>query len=87
MTLTSFGDLWSWGNNRYGELGLGCDTDNFNTPQKVNLSKVLSINCGTHHNVAITSNDDIYVWGCNYLEQLGLEDTKSRNTPCKLIIK
>ncbi len=65
-------DLYCWGYNKYGQLGLGSYT-NFNSPQKVpNLSKVLSVSSGFGHTCAILSDKSVSCWGHNQFGQLGL---------------
>ena len=72
--------IWSWGNNRYGQLGLG-DKINFSLPKPINFlleykeNKFESVSCGGFHSLClIESNEDI-----NWIE----DDFK--HTICKII--
>jgi len=72
--------IWSWGNNRYGQLGLG-DKINFSLPKPINFlleykeNKFESVSCGGFHSLClIESNEDI-----NWIE----DDFK--NAICKII--
>lgn len=46
--------VWSWGNNYYGELGLGKNT-NQSLPQMSNLSQVETMSMGLYHVIALCS--------------------------------
>ena len=56
-------------------------------PQKICLSKIMSIICGGCHTIVITVYNKIYVWGDNDSGQLGVGDNKDRNKPCLLEFK
>lgn len=63
--VTSDGDLYSWGSNENGCLGLGC-IDMVRTPEKVEgpLLKlpVCEVSCGWKHTAAI-SGGNVFTWG------------------------
>ena len=82
--ITANGDLYTWGFNYYGQLGLGDNTERC-TPTKVTgLENVVAISFGEYSCAAITTNGDLYTWGYNYYGQLGLGDRNSRNVPTKV---
>ncbi|MCL1993232.1 MAG: chromosome condensation regulator RCC1, partial [Spirochaetes bacterium] len=97
MAITANGELWAWGNNETGGLGLGdsgWDT-NRNTPTRVgNASNWVSVSItnggigGMRHipdfTVAVTTNGELWAWGDNSSEHLGLGDNVSRNTPTRV---
>ena len=74
-------NIYSWGDNDQGQLGLG-DNENRNTPCQIDLSsfngqKIISIGNGSCHSFAITkehgtNNTKVYAWGDNSRGQLGL---------------
>ena len=69
--------MYVFGNNEFGQLGLG-DTDNRNKPIKhPSLSNIIDISKGNHSFVK-TSNNEIYAFGYNRCSQLGIktEDNK-----------
>lgn len=85
IALTESGEVYSWGVNHCGQLGLG---DNFNQdiPQKLlSLKKVKQIACGAGYTMALTQSCEIYVWGLNEFQQLGFADDINRNIPEKLL--
>jgi alpha-tubulin suppressor-like RCC1 family protein len=50
------GSVWTWGYNKYGQLGLN-HTENQNAPQLVTAlanKKVVSILCGAGHTIVVT---------------------------------
>jgi len=86
LAIAENGDLYSWGQNYYGQLGLGFTSGLFTahpTPQHVNDGnrKYKAIAGGHNHALAIAENGDLYSWGWNIFGQLGLGDTTDRNTP------
>ena len=85
--VTVSGDLYTWGMNDRGQLGLG-DKGNRNTPRKVSgISNVISVSLGDSFGAAVTASGDVYTWGDNYNGQLGLGDEgfgSERTTPTKV---
>jgi alpha-tubulin suppressor-like RCC1 family protein len=71
MALRETGEVFSFGVNNYGQLGVG-DIVNRTTPTKVNLPAVARIFAGYFHSVAIQITGDAYSWGRNEDGQLGL---------------
>lgn len=77
FVLTSFGRMFAWGNNEYGQLGDGTTivrgkpveiTSNFNLRED---ERIVKIAAGTHHSSAITSDGRMFMWGMNLFYQLG----------------
>lgn len=70
-------EVWSWGNNVNGELGIGVASQGiFYDPNRVSLpisADILSVSAGGSHSLALDSKSTIYVWGHNNRGQLGLE--------------
>ena len=65
-------DIWVFGSNNSGQLGLG-DRINRNIPCKVNLNiKVKQISCGAFHSLILDNNDNVWSFGYNACGQLGL---------------
>src|SRR5579863_9722385 len=79
VCLTEKGNVYSWGCNQNGQLGLA---DNIFkcSPQKVQLSNINIINCGYYHTIAY-GNGILYGWGANFYCQLGLGDSHNKNKP------
>lgn len=77
--LTRDGELYVWGSNRYGQLGL--DHLVFLTisqPHRISIGeKVRCISMGLRHTAIVTENHEVYICGANNRGQLGLIDSKT----------
>src|SRR5690554_6396673 len=71
--LTTTGELFTIGRNPEGQLGLGCDIKEINTPQSISLGgqPVTKIARGGNHSLAVTTNNELYVWGDGRNGRLG----------------
>lgn len=82
-TLTTAGEVFAWGYNAFGCLGLGLLHKHYQyKPHLVNFenvvtSKLCMISSNTHHSIALGSGGELYAWGANANGQLGL-GTESR---------
>jgi alpha-tubulin suppressor-like RCC1 family protein len=80
--------LYVFGSNTYGQLGLG-HNHNINKPTllsvKSNNNQVNQICCGWHHSIIYKSNGELYVFGRNDLGQLGLGHNRNVNIPTLLM--
>ena len=66
------GEVWTWGANDVGQLGLG-DTVPRIEPEKVTLlpKQGIKVECGLKHCVVLCKNLTMYAWGDNSQGQLG----------------
>lgn len=75
------GNVFSFGRNIYGQLGIGNDNtvnvleNGANEPQKVNIPPCKEISCGTNFTVCLTDDGMVYSFGYNSFGQLGLGNT------------
>lgn len=95
LVVSSEGQVYSWGSNRFGQLGLG-DAEhlkNVFTPKRIESLKrerVLGLACGDTHSLCYTRSNEVFSWGCNKHGQLGLrfgDCTNSTSGPCAFIPK
>ncbi|KAG5326694.1 SRGEF factor, partial [Acromyrmex heyeri] len=74
MALTRNGELYVWGSNRYGQLGL--DPSVFSSiphPHKISFDKkIKNVSMGLRHTAIVTENHELYICGSNNRGQLGL---------------
>lgn len=81
-------ELYSWGWNNSGQLGLGNTIDS-TTPLKVgSATNWTKISTGKSVSAAINSLGELYTWGTNSNLQLGYNSTiSSFSTPTKLVVE
>ncbi|XP_077295148.1 HECT and RLD domain containing E3 ubiquitin ligase 4 isoform X2 [Arctopsyche grandis] len=88
VALMSNGDMYSWGSNNHGQLGLGPSGISYEARPK--LIKSLAgipfayVACGGHHTFAVTKSGAVFGWGKNEFGQLGLNDGLDRCFPTQL---
>ena len=76
MCLDKNGKLYSWGSNRYGQLGIaGTNTYKINMPTLMNLphgvGKVVDFSCGEEHCALLNQDGEVFTWGYGNDGQLG----------------
>jgi hypothetical protein len=77
-TLTTAGEVFTWGDNCFESLGLGlCQLHLQFKPQRVNFenvatSRLCMISCNNRHTIALGSEGELYAWGADVNGQLGL---------------
>mmetsp|Transcript_17810 Transcript_17810/g.41947 ORF Transcript_17810/g.41947 Transcript_17810/m.41947 type:complete len:753 (-) Transcript_17810:62-2320(-) len=78
--ITFNGDLYMWGRNSFGQLGLGTFSDAFvptlvpffNEMEKPNPEwRLKSVSCGPHHTTAVDDAGQVWTWGRGDYGQLG----------------
>ena len=86
MILMDNGDLYVFGNNRDGQLGLNDDLER-NSPIRNDFFKdkgsIKQIALGRYHSMVLMDNGDLYVFGRNRWGQLGLNDNVDQNRPIR----
>ncbi len=83
LALTAGGQVYTWGDNDFGQLGDGTTTGR-GTPGPVDLpsgATVTQVAAGCYHSLAVTSDGQIYAWGDNLFGQLGDGTTTDSATP------
>lgn len=83
MVLDSNGDVWVFGDNSFGQLGINEEVSNrtkvFGNPTKIdpeyfNNIKVVEIAASEYTSYALLENGDVYAWGTDYQGQLVIGD-------------
>ncbi|XP_033991284.1 retinitis pigmentosa GTPase regulator b [Trematomus bernacchii] len=70
--LTEGGDLFMWGDNTEGQIGLGKES-HASTPQEVSVGRSISwVSCGYYHSAFITEDGGLYTFGECDSGKLGL---------------
>lgn len=87
--------LWCWGNNQYGQLGLGPDTSPVQTPALVEAlqtsasriylpTSIGTSSARTAFSCSRRSDSSLWCWGNNELGQLGTGDNVNRDRPVQI---
>ncbi|XP_067444973.1 probable E3 ubiquitin-protein ligase HERC4 isoform X2 [Thunnus thynnus] len=84
VALTRDGQVYTWGQDSSGQLGLGKRELGANSPQHLrSLSAIplVQIAAGGEQSFALSVSGGVFSWGRNNCGQLGLGDTTDRHTP------
>jgi alpha-tubulin suppressor-like RCC1 family protein len=81
---TKDGTLYATGDNTYGQLGLGNETDYFYTFTEVPITDVADVLYNNKATYILKTDGTLWVAGYNGSGQLGLGDTTSRSTFTKV---
>ena len=88
LAINSSGELWAWGSNGSGHTGLGTTVGNTLTPARVGTaSNWTTIAAGAAlitHSLAINSSGELWAWGSNSNNSLGLGGGGARNVPTRV---
>ncbi|CAI2364429.1 unnamed protein product [Moneuplotes crassus] len=81
LLATNLSEVYSFGRNDSGQLGLSYKVDSKNTPTKIEGMFSSKVSCGYYHSLAITSTGKLYSWGRNDSGQLGHPDKSKHFEP------
>ena len=86
--LTEDDILWTWGDNRHGNLGDGTTTDSYD-PKLLpspfhDMSNLRSISATSEHTLALKNDGTIWAWGENTYGELGINSTDDALTPVQV---
>jgi alpha-tubulin suppressor-like RCC1 family protein len=99
LAVDEFGRAWAWGENFYGQLGIGTSNDgtngifdisiDTNIPAMVSIPSGhpgtwIQISAGGEHSLGIDSNGKGWAWGRNDSGQLGVNDSNLRDIPTEI---
>lgn len=71
VLLDEVGDVWSWGNNNYSQLGDGSKKSTHSPVCVMQGKQIESISAGRYHTLAAATCGVVYSWGCGESGQLG----------------
>jgi len=74
VALTQNGNLWVWGDNSAGQLGIGSlkSTSSPVSVTDLDEQEVILVACGDEHTVCVTLANEVYGFGNGVQDQLGL---------------
>jgi alpha-tubulin suppressor-like RCC1 family protein len=88
LALTRNGDVYAWGYNEFGVIGIGSDIKFQLIPIKLSGfsgKKVILISSGFEHSLALTLEGHVFSWGRNESGQLGISKSVDFINAPKLI--
>jgi len=81
--MTTKNEVYSWGNNEFGQCGVEFIQAN-NNPQKINIKNIRNICCGNEHSLILNNYDEVFSFGKNDGGVLGYEVQENQYTPKKI---
>ncbi|XP_063773192.1 probable E3 ubiquitin-protein ligase HERC3 isoform X2 [Pseudophryne corroboree] len=85
LALSDDCQLFTWGQNNHGQLGLGQGLSSQSIPQRVKALEgipLAQVTAGGYHSFALSLSGAVFGWGKNSSGQLGLNDEQVRVCPC-----
>nr|XP_024364805.1 ultraviolet-B receptor UVR8-like isoform X2 [Physcomitrium patens] len=88
LCITNTGDVYSFGGNQFGQLGVGGNNAEL-SPRLIDAPLLgdelsVAVACGARHSVVLTGSGKIFAWGWNKYGQLGLGDCNNRDLPMQV---
>ena len=78
------GQLWSWGRNTFGQLGIGNIT-NYSSPKQIgSLTNWTAVSASASFSAAIKTDGTLWAWGNNISGQLGTGNTTDQDSPIQV---
>ena len=74
-------EIYVFGDNKYGQLGLGDYKDRNRPTLLLKDNQIKNIITGEHHSIILKNNGQVFVFGRNDCGQLGLNHYKNRAAP------
>jgi alpha-tubulin suppressor-like RCC1 family protein len=77
------GSLWCWGDNSFGELGIG-STTNADVPQQVTTPTATgwaTVSAGGAHTCATRADATLWCWGDGFVGELGIGNATNQDLP------
>ncbi|KAH9520637.1 RCC1 and BTB domain-containing protein 1 [Dermatophagoides farinae] len=86
LALTNNGRCYSWGDNRFGQLGLSRSNSHIGKPSLINSIKdpIVDLACGLHHSLLLTVTNHLYSFGSNLTGSVGNGTTFHQLKPIQL---
>ncbi|MBF0450216.1 MAG: hypothetical protein HQK75_05900, partial [Candidatus Magnetomorum sp.] len=85
IALKASGQVWSWGRNTEGQLGLADNSDRYTPVMIPGLNMVQQIAAGGNFSMALKRDGTVWAWGENTYGQSGTGDTMPNNTPTQVV--
>ena len=84
LALTPEGQVWAWGANAAGQLGLGSLTSGGAPAPLAIEARIQQVAAGDTHSLAVDDRGRLWAWGSNNWGQLGTPAVKFSSTPLRV---
>ena len=92
LAVTEKGEMFSWGEAKLGQLGVGRHRE-VRTPKQIDFPpsedgepvRIKSCAAGFGHSAALSTENSLYMWGFNTYGQVGLGDKKTHWLPERIL--
>ena len=84
FAISNENEVYAWGNNAYGQLGIG-DTTLRNLATKTKFENITQISAGEKHTVALDANGAVWTVGYNNYGELGIGNRTNKSVPQKIL--
>jgi RCC1 and BTB domain-containing protein len=86
VVLTREGQVYCFGRNDYGQLGLGHKENSWQPKQVTHLEsrRIVQVTCGCYHTLTLTDDGLLFPFGRNNHGQLGCHDTSDSLVPIQV---
>jgi alpha-tubulin suppressor-like RCC1 family protein len=88
LAIDSRGNLWAWGANGNGQLGIGTTFDS-PAPARVHFPngtpRIMVIATGGDHSLAVDANGNLWAWGFDLRGQLGIGTLIDSHAPARVV--
>jgi alpha-tubulin suppressor-like RCC1 family protein len=81
---TTYGKIWSWGNNNLGQLGDSTAVSK-SSPVSTAPSGWCQLSAGECHSLAVCTNGTAWAWGSNFLGKLGDNTAVTKSSPVSVV--
>lgn len=84
VALDNDGNVFAWGQNHWGYLGVGDTAVHDGVLQVSALSDITAIATGLAHSLALKSDGTVWAWGSNYNGALGIGSAEYKSVPTQV---
>ena len=78
------GELWAYGDNKFGQLGDGT-TVNENRPEQIgSATNWVSVSAGEYHSLGVHADGTLWAWGWNLYGTVGDSTTVNQSSPVQI---
>jgi alpha-tubulin suppressor-like RCC1 family protein len=87
FALSETGNLYGWGDNSVGQLGIGKYSKPCLTPRHIPFpAPIIDLAVAFQHALALTVKGSLYLWGNNIYGKLGISTLELQKSPTPLLL-